>query len=302
MVHATQDFAAARLADRVARGLGTPYNVQNTDVPNAPENLGQFTLANLPSATAVPFGSSAYAVDVGPVWTNGTIWTTLNGVCIAQATAIEVTQVAATFTTLTATSSNSGTTTRLTSAGVHGLTAASNGRYVYVSASAGITAGLYAVTYVSTVAIDIASPYVALTTPVVKKVTELMTIYSATVPAGMMGVNGMVQIEAFVECSATASAKTIRLLFDGTQAVPDLDLNGTGVYQQQIRSRIWNQNNASVQRCAPMLIDTASGVQATALTKNTATALVVALQTQVVTAETDFIRISGVRVVVHPRP
>jgi hypothetical protein len=26
MVHATQDFAAARLADRIAKGLGTPYN------------------------------------------------------------------------------------------------------------------------------------------------------------------------------------------------------------------------------------------------------------------------------------
>jgi hypothetical protein len=300
MVHATQDYAAHRLTDRVGKGLGTPYNVQNTDVPSMGPNLGVFTYANLPSVTAVPFGSTAYATDIGPVWNNGTAWVTPNGGCIGQTAAIEFTQAAATFTTLTATSSNSGTTTRLTSAGVHGLTAASDGRYVYVSAAAGITAGLYAMTYVSTVAIDIASPYVALTTPVVKKVSELSTLYSVTVPAGMMGVRGMLEIEAFVECSNTATAKSVRLLFDGTQAVPDLALNGTSVYQQQVRARIWNQGDAAVQRCAPMLIDTASAVQATALTKDTATALVLAVQAQVAAAE-EFIRISGVRVVVHPR-
>jgi hypothetical protein len=300
MVHETQDYAAHRLTDRTSKGLGTPYGVQNTDVPAKGNDLGQFLYANLPTPTAVPVGATAYAVDIGPVWNNGAMWLNLGGVLLAQTAAIEVTQAAATFTTLTATSSNSGTTTRLTSAGVHGLTAASNGRYVYVSAAAGITAGLYAMTYVSTVAIDIASPYVALTTPVVKNVTELMTIHSTTVPAGMMGAYGMVEIEGFVECSATATAKSIRLLLDGTQATPDLALNGASLYQQQFRTRIWNQGNVAVQRVAPMLIDTASAVQATALTKDTATALVLAMQCQVVAAE-EFIRISGVRVVAHPR-
>ena len=300
MVHATQDYAAHRLADRVGKGFGTPYGVQNTDVPDVPSNLGRFTWANLPTPSAVPVGSSAYAVDIGPVWSTGAAWIPYGPVILSQTAGIEVTQAAATFTTLTATSSNSGTTTRLTSSGVHGLTAASNGRYVYVSASAGITAGLYAMTYVSTVAIDIASPYVALTTPVVKKVTELMTIYSVTIPAGMMGIYGMVEVEAFVECSATATAKTVRLLFDGTQATPDLTLNGASLYQQQVRARIWNQGSAAVQRVAPLLIDTPSAAQATALTKDTTTALAVALQTQVIDAE-EFMRISGVRVIVHSR-
>jgi hypothetical protein len=154
-------------------------------------------------------------------------------------------------------------------------------------------------TYVSATAIDIARAYSAVTTPAVKLVTVLTTLYSVTVPAGAMGANGMLEIEAFVECSNEATAKSVRLLFDGTQAAADLALNGTSVYQQQLRARIWNQNNAAVQRCTSMWIDAAPTAQATALTKDTTTALVVALQAQV-TAGDEFIRISGVRVVVRP--
>jgi hypothetical protein len=77
--------------------------------------------------------------------------------------AVSAVSAAATFVTLTAAAGASSTLTRISSAGIHSLTSASDGLGVYVTwdgTGSGVN-GIYAMTYVSTTAIDIASKFLA---------------------------------------------------------------------------------------------------------------------------------------------
>lgn len=78
-------------------------------------------------------------------------------------TAVSAVSAAATFATLTAAAGASSTLTRISSSGIHSLTAASNTLGVYVSwdgTGSGVN-GIYAMTYVSATAIDIAYKFLA---------------------------------------------------------------------------------------------------------------------------------------------
>jgi len=217
---------------------------------------------------------------------------------ISQTGGIEFTAAAATFTTLTA-SNPAGTTTRLTSAGVHGLTAASNGRYLWVSAAAGITAGLYAMTYVSATAIDIAtSSYSALTTPVVNLVNAQSQYAAITIPANTLGANGYIQVTGLIETGAAAEAKSMQINLGGTLASETMSFNGASLSQRRLDMIIVNQNATNAQRCSMALADTASTASAVALTKDTTTDLTLQLTGLLVTANTYF-RLSNLRVVAY---
>jgi len=311
------DIAEQRLADRVAKGHGTPFQpLADQSVAVVPTDYGVFTYANLPDPTKVPAGSRATAVNLGPVWNTGTAWVgapahTVDQLLVqvpanmpyilVQASAIEFTAAAGTFTALTATSSNGGATTRLTSSGNHGLSAASDGRLVYVSADAGIVAGAYAMTYVSAKAIDIAVPYVALTAPVVGMVASAHPFYSATIPAGAMGANGIVEAEIFLECSATASAKVLSMVWGGVDSGATVPVNGNTLYSMKLKTRICNQNNVAVQRISELDENAVTISQAAAGTRNTATTAQVFSLKGTLAAADEFFRLSSIQIVVYPR-
>lgn len=313
MTHPTQDMAAARLADRVAKGLGTPYAGLEPTIPVVPQDYGVFAYADLPNPTLVPPGSRATVVNAGPVWSNGVAWvgapayTVPNLVALGapmtrvldQRAALTFTAAAGTFTNLTATTSTGGTKTRLTSSGAHGLTASENGFLVHVSAAAGITAGAYAMTYVSSTAIDIAVPYTALTTPVVGTASSKYTFYSFDVPADSMGANGIVEVVAFVECSATATAKSISMKWGGGTTGADVALNGNTLYSRKLSTRICNQNDVAAQRVSELMDSAETISQAAAASRDTTDAQTFELQGFVVAAG-EFIRLSSVQAVLYP--
>jgi hypothetical protein len=218
---------------------------------------------------------------------------------IAQTSGSEFTAAAATFTTLTS-SNPAGTTTRLTSAGVHGLTAGSNGRYLWISAAAGITAGLYAMTYVDTTKIDLAtSVYSALTTPVATLVNVQSEIYSVSIPANTLGAYGYLHVTGLIETGAAATAKVLQINFGGSAASEAMSFNGASLSQRRLDFIIANQGATNVQRCSMALDDTASAAATVSLTKDTTTALTLQI-TGLLTAADTYYRISNLRVVAYP--
>ena len=313
MVHATQDFAAARLADRVAKGLGTPYEGIEPTIPTVPQDYGLFAYADLPNATLVPPGSRATVVNIGPVWSNGVAWVGAPAYTVTELVAlgapmsrildqrggIGYTAAAATFSTITATTSTGGTKTRLTSAGNHGLSAASDGRLIYVSADSGISPGAYALTYVSAKAIDIAVPYQAMVNTVVGTVASPFTFYATTIPAGAMGANGIVEVQIFLECSATATAKALSMAWGGGAAGASVALNGNTLYSMKLKTRICNQNSATAQRISELDEYAVTLSQATAATRDTADDQLFQLLGTVAAAD-EFIRLSSIQVTVYP--
>jgi len=310
MVHATQDFAAFRLAKRIALGLGTPFEpTGDPAVAKGVIDYGVFTFANLPLPGSVPIGSRATAVNLGTVWNTGTNWVASPALTttqlarqpyvLAQEAGVEYTAAAATFATITATSSTGGTKTRLTSAGNHGLSTASNGRLIHVSADSGITAGPYVMTYVSAKVLDITYPYQALTNTVVGTVASPFTFYSVTVPGGAMGANGLVQVEIFLECSATATAKALSMVWGGTGEGASVAINGNTLYSMKLKTRICNQNAVDAQRISELDENALTASQAGAATRDTTDDQIFSLLGTVAAAD-EFLRLSSIQVTVYP--
>ena len=132
-------------------------------------------------------------------------------VAYKQAPNLTITAPAATFATLTY--DDNGGLVRLSSAGIHSLTASAVGRYVYVSWAGGTGVnGFYAITDRSvTTKLTINLPYVAgLGTPTVSVVLADITLVTQTIPAGTMNIGMTMEFDALFGCSGTTNAKTMK--------------------------------------------------------------------------------------------
>ena len=124
---------------------------------------------------------------------------------------LTITAPAATFATLTY--DDNGGLVRLSSAGIHSLTASAVGRYVYVSWAGGTGVnGFYAITNRSvTTQLTINLPYVAgLGTPTVSVVLADIPLVTQTIPAGTMNIGMTMEFDALFGCSGTTNAKTMK--------------------------------------------------------------------------------------------
>lgn len=223
------------------------------------------------------------------------------GFVLGQVGALEVTACSNSVTGWTASDNGSGATRMASNGAVaHGLTAASNGRYTRWSAATGLPAGLYRMTYVSGTVIDlldVAYPGGALSTPVMVKVGNPITLMTVVVPAGVMGPHGALEYDLTWEASNNATAKFARVTFGGATAVVDLPFN-TGVVFGEQRVRIGNQalNGllASAQRCSSRSVMAASAIgNVTALAIDTLAADVTSLVQAQVTAPDEWMRLSN---------
>ena len=133
--------------------------------------------------------------------------------------------VAATFTTLTPADSVASTGfLQLSSSGVHGLTTGAThaGKYVYVTWSGGTgVSGLYAIKSVdSTLIITLnttSTGFAGMGTAVVTVVGTAVTMWSATVPAGILGADGEIQIDSLWSHTSSANNKTITVKLGATK-------------------------------------------------------------------------------------
>lgn len=222
------------------------------------------------------------------------------GFVLGQVGALEVTACSNSVTGWTAADNGSGAV-RLTSnsAIAHGLTAASNGRYVRMSAATGLPAGLYRMTWVSTTAIDlldVAFPGGGLSTPVMVKVGNPITLMTVVVPAGVMGPHGLLEYDLTWEASNNATAKFGRVTFGGSTAVTDLSFNSVVFAEQRVRiaNQALNGLLAAAQRCSSRSVLASSVIgNVTPLAIDTLAADVTSLVQAQVTAPDEYVRLSN---------
>lgn len=177
------------------------------------------------------------------------------------------------------------TATRLTSA-AHGLTAASNGRYVFVSFATDPTKNQWApMTYVSATEIDVAIAWATVSAAGTADVGKINVEYtlqgvsgalSFVVPAGFMGPNGEVNLQWNIAATSSASGKLFYLHLGGTIANFILTGGGGAISEGNITSgsvRLYDTTirnyGASVQRAPNM---SGAGAPLAAATFNTAVA------------------------------
>lgn len=121
---------------------------------------------------------------------------------------------AATFTSVTASSAASGADTLLTSAGVHGLTAASAvGAYIYISAGTGWTAGFHKITAIAVdstgTTIQIDTPFASQGSPTIALANTEVALARIKLPA-LTDVGGS-NLDFTVDVNGSTSAKTVRV-------------------------------------------------------------------------------------------
>ena len=184
----------------------------------------------------------------------------------------------------------------------HGLTAATDGMYCYLSAASGLVAGLYRMTWVSTSIVDFLDlTYTAVGTPTMVARSNPITLMSLSVPAWSMGPNGVVELDLSWTTANNATAKFGRVSFGGTTL--DLSLNAQTIAEQRVR--IANQQLLgalqSSQRWTSAAVHAASAVAATQTSAVDTSAAVALLVQAQVTAADEYIRLGNGRVTVYPK-
>jgi hypothetical protein len=192
-----------------------------------------FTWAGKPTASAWPANFPIFISDVGghtkvlngetsyagSYWvSNGAAWIPVNGSvvlsmaqgrpCVAAAAAAPATWAYQTATTV-----------RVTQAG-HGMTAANDGNMVFVEFTSGALAssdGHYAFTYVSanTFDITVATTNGASGNCTIDTTATTRTLWSLTVPGGLLGAMGMIEIDLFTQEPSNVNNKSLSVQFDG---------------------------------------------------------------------------------------
>ena len=181
-----------------------------------------YLYANLPDATQNA-GNTVRVTNVGPtgcgsLWiSDGTIWRPLNGQVVL---AMSNTPTGTVPSSVTSGAYNQPGTTALTvTAAGHGLTVASNGKYMHaVFTSGDAPSGYYPFSYAD------ANTFV-LTMPVAATTSGNVTLEGANVdrvlatisiPAGCMGANGRVEVETCWTYQTSGNTKTFSQKFGGT--------------------------------------------------------------------------------------
>lgn len=161
--------------------------------------------------------------------------------------------IAATFTNTTPTDSGTGTT-KLTSAGVHGLTTAvavtPGNVYLEVTAGTGWTPGLYLITAIDAdttgVAITIDYPFDAgLGTPTISLVTTEIPIHTATIP--VLTANAFLDLDTNFAYTSSGNNKISRIRFGGVAGTLYHNLTVTTTLLNRALLFIQNRNDIASQ-------------------------------------------------------
>ena len=198
------------------------------------------TWANKPLASSVPSFSRWLMTDLGTsgidMYSNGVDWFPVNGAALLAQQHATVTYISPAATYTAVTYANNGGFVRLQSAGIHGLTGGLLPAQIYVNWSAGTgVSGLVTVTSVDSVNnLTLATAYdVGLGTPAPVLVGSPATLFSYTVPAGLMGVLGQLNFDVYATLSGTPGSTITTATLGGstlctTNQVVAVELNAIG--------------------------------------------------------------------------
>jgi hypothetical protein len=215
--------------------------------PGRPRTVS--TYAELTALTGQYVGERVPVTGLGArgheFWWNGSIWVPEGGrVVLAQnGTGLPFIEPAATFTSVSV--SDNGGNVQLSSAGVHGLTTSpAAGKSIYVSAGTGWTVGFYTILTVDdtdSITIDLAYD-AGLGSPTIALANTEVTAYSITVPGGLIGSNGYINLYILATCTNNANVKTIRAKLGGTtyfdpNLAADLDSSSGAAFERKIANR-----------------------------------------------------------------
>jgi len=219
------------------------------------------TVSALPAA-ASNIGNMYLVTEVG---THGTLyfasnktgtaeWLPLNGIATIYALGSPISAIApaSTFTASTATSINSGTDIRLTSAGAHGLTSAvAVGKKIYVSAGTNWTAGFYTIKTIAVdttgTVIDLEEPWVASMgspTIVLADNTTEMPVIAVSIPP--MLERSTIKVELAGELTASTNGKKTIIDFGSMRCYNKNNNGSEGI--ESIIVRISNQGSKTAQK------------------------------------------------------
>lgn len=210
--------------------------------------------SSLPS----PVGKGGLAVFLAGVGLHGSIWVSdntqfwpLNGGRILVdifADGVFYIHPAATFTSVTASTAAAGADTLLTSAGVHGLTAAAAvGSYLYISAGTGWTPGNHKITAIAVdstgTTIQIDTPFTSQGSPTITLLNNYIPVRSITIPA--LRSNSVILADLTVDAGGIVGVKTFKAELNGTSFwTPSSSAN---TIQSTSRLAIQNVNSTSIQ-------------------------------------------------------
>lgn len=174
------------------------------------------------------------------------------------------------------------------------------------SASAGLSAQLYYATASSTTAIQLwqdagATVKATSTAGAYTAVTTQQVLATVSIPAGLIGANGAVEIYSHWQVPNNANGKNGRILWNGATTFGDLNLVSTQSCWD--RRFIGNRNSQSAQFCGSQsAVPFGTSGSATQLgTINTAFAVTLTFEGIHSGAATDYIILNGYYVVVWPK-
>ena len=236
------DFNLYDLANGVIRS-GTQVAATVSALPAAASNIGNMYLV-----TEVGTHGTLYFASNK---TGTAEWLPLNGIATIYALGSPINAIApaSTFTSVTATSANSGTDIQLASAGVHGLTTSpAVGCKIYVSAGTNWTAGFYTIKSITnTTTLVLEEPWVAsMGTPTIvlaDNSTE-MPVIAVSIPP--MLERSTLKIELAGELTASTNGKKTIIDF-GSMRCYNKNNNGSEGIESTI-VRISNQGSKTAQK------------------------------------------------------
>lgn len=147
----------------------------------------------------------------------GKVWTREPGIILLASAAPlrEYTAPAATF--VASTTADNGGNLQLNSAGVHGLTAASVGRYIAITAGTAWTTGLYSILTVDdvdSITLDLAYS-AALGSPTIALAGTGFTIAEHLLPANILGPTGSLECNGFATSTSGTNNKDLSMRLGG---------------------------------------------------------------------------------------
>lgn len=211
----------------------------------------------------------------------------------------EVTQAAATWTSLTASDDGSGKL-KLSSAGAHGL--ATVGRKIPLTFASGLQNGLYTISSIpNSTDLVFTQAYTAVTTPAGVLVGSDATLWTMTVPGNAMGANGVLSVIGSIASTGSTGNKQFKLLHGGTAVVTQTNINAAADVISRIEWRVANMGATNVQQNAVHRLGTASTVAAITGTgaKDTTVDQTLAMTVNLATAD-QFVNVFGMLVQLAP--
>lgn len=212
-----------------------------------------------------------------------------------------VTQPASSWGSLTCSDNGSGFL-RIAGTGAHGLAAGNVGHQVYINAAAGLVVGLHKITSVNAVdanTLDFATLWAgAVTTPTYLAPNNIIPAFSPTIPGGLMGPNGCIDIWAQTEeTTGNTNNRAFWTKFGGSNFVSATLSAATGEVTHDLHACIQNQGVENSQWARPMRYNIYTAGAALAIDTTVDQTLIVGVQ---IATAGEYVNIRSLRIAVTP--